>query len=173
MVWKLNVKPDSEHDELTRYFSILRKETRIMIMVMTVTLTIARTATTMTDNYSLIAAPNYYTIFHSSQLVIFLNEMERERNSVSLCMCSHLWKCMCIHFLLCTQQVTGWGYDENGQITEELKMAKMPVVSQQVCLWSNRDFYPHFTSDRTYCAGFRNGMHKCTNSWIYWLVSTE
>ncbi|PNF27882.1 hypothetical protein B7P43_G08304 [Cryptotermes secundus] len=57
--------------------------------------------------------------------------------------------------------VTGWGYDENGQITEELKMAKMPVVSQQVCLWSNRDFYPHFTSDMTYCAGFRNGSSVC------------
>jgi hypothetical protein len=58
------------------------------------------------------------------------------------------------------KKVTGWGYDETGQITEELKMGKMPIVSQQVCLWSNSDFYPHFTSDKTYCAGFRNGM--CT-----------
>ncbi|XP_021913624.1 serine protease gd-like, partial [Zootermopsis nevadensis] len=57
--------------------------------------------------------------------------------------------------------VIGWGYDETGQITEELKMSKMPIVSQQVCLWSSSDFYPLFTSDKTYCAGFRNGSSVC------------
>lgn len=57
--------------------------------------------------------------------------------------------------------VAGWGYDETGQVTEDLKMASMPIVSQQTCLWSNSDFYPHFTSNMTFCAGFRNGSSVC------------
>eukprot|EP00102_Acyrthosiphon_pisum_P007886 XP_003243712.1 PREDICTED: CUB and peptidase domain-containing protein 1-like [Acyrthosiphon pisum] len=40
-------------------------------------------------------------------------------------------------------------------------MAKMPVVSQQTCLWSYPQFYSEFTSDKTFCAGFRNGTSVC------------
>ncbi|XP_046385994.1 uncharacterized protein LOC124155875 isoform X2 [Ischnura elegans] len=57
--------------------------------------------------------------------------------------------------------VVGWGYDETGTVTEDLMMAKMPVVSQQTCIWSYPQFFSHFTSDRTYCAGFRNGTSVC------------
>ncbi|XP_060878178.1 serine proteinase stubble-like isoform X2 [Metopolophium dirhodum] len=57
--------------------------------------------------------------------------------------------------------VVGWGFDENNTPTEELKMAKMPVVSQQTCLWSYPQFYSEFTSDKTFCAGFRNGTSVC------------
>ncbi|XP_049839668.1 uncharacterized protein LOC126284636 isoform X1 [Schistocerca gregaria] len=57
--------------------------------------------------------------------------------------------------------VVGWGFDENGRVTEDLMMAKMPVVSQQTCLWSHPQFFSHFTSNRTYCAGFRNGTSVC------------
>ncbi|XP_050441515.1 uncharacterized protein LOC126846270 [Adelges cooleyi] len=57
--------------------------------------------------------------------------------------------------------VVGWGYDENDSPTEELKMAKMPVVSHQTCLWSYPQFYSEFTSDKTFCAGFRNGTSVC------------
>ncbi|KAF0768506.1 serine proteinase stubble-like isoform X1 [Aphis craccivora] len=57
--------------------------------------------------------------------------------------------------------VVGWGFDENNTPTEELKMAKMPVVSQETCLWSYPQFYSEFTSDRTFCAGFRNGTSVC------------
>ncbi|PSN37052.1 hypothetical protein C0J52_20887 [Blattella germanica] len=53
--------------------------------------------------------------------------------------------------------VAGWGFDENGQITEDLKMANMPIVSQTDCLWSNLNFFPHFTTNMTFCAGFQNG----------------
>ncbi|KAJ9576185.1 hypothetical protein L9F63_006918 [Diploptera punctata] len=53
--------------------------------------------------------------------------------------------------------VPGWGLDETGQISEDLMMTKMPVVSQQTCLWSNKDFFPSFTSNTTFCAGYRNG----------------
>lgn len=57
--------------------------------------------------------------------------------------------------------VVGWGFDENNMPTEELKMAKMPVVSQETCLWSYPQFYSEFTSDKTFCAGFRNGTSVC------------
>ncbi|XP_044740743.1 serine protease Hayan-like [Chrysoperla carnea] len=57
--------------------------------------------------------------------------------------------------------VVGWGYDENGRITDQLVMAQMPVVSQQTCIWSYPDFFAKFTSDNTYCAGFRNGTSVC------------
>nr|CAD7414853.1 unnamed protein product [Timema poppensis] len=57
--------------------------------------------------------------------------------------------------------VIGWGYDEFGQVTEELMMATMPIVSQQTCLWSYPQFFSHFTSNKTYCAGFREGTSVC------------
>ncbi|XP_046385988.1 transmembrane protease serine 9-like isoform X2 [Ischnura elegans] len=57
--------------------------------------------------------------------------------------------------------VVGWGKDENGELSESLKMAKMPVVSQQTCIWSNPQFFSRYTSDRTFCAGYRNETSAC------------
>ncbi|CAH0385796.1 unnamed protein product [Bemisia tabaci] len=57
--------------------------------------------------------------------------------------------------------VIGWGYDEHDKASEELKMAKMPVVSQETCIYSNRPFFSQFTSNKTFCAGFRNGTSVC------------
>uniref|UniRef100_A0A8D8RKK6 Serine protease gd n=1 Tax=Cacopsylla melanoneura TaxID=428564 RepID=A0A8D8RKK6_9HEMI len=57
--------------------------------------------------------------------------------------------------------VIGWGYDEHNRVTEELKMAHMPVVSNEQCLRSYPNFFSQFTSDGTYCAGFRNGTSVC------------
>ncbi|KAK6621253.1 hypothetical protein RUM43_011559 [Polyplax serrata] len=57
--------------------------------------------------------------------------------------------------------VVGWGFDEYKMLTEELRQAKMPVVEQKTCLWSYPDFYPQFTSNMTYCAGFKNGTSVC------------
>ncbi|KAF5283195.1 hypothetical protein FQA39_LY17387 [Lamprigera yunnana] len=58
--------------------------------------------------------------------------------------------------------VVGWGFDETGDISESLMQAKMPVVSTETCIFSNRDFFSRFTTDKTYCAGFRNGTSACT-----------
>lgn len=55
--------------------------------------------------------------------------------------------------------VVGWGFDETGEVTEELMLARMPVVSEEVCTFSFPEFYSKFTSNQTYCAGFRNGMY--------------
>lgn len=60
-------------------------------------------------------------------------------------------------FFFSNYQVVGWGFDEHKMLTEELRQAKMPVVEQKTCLWSYPDFYPQFTSNMTYCAGFKNG----------------
>ncbi|KAI4455191.1 modular serine protease [Holotrichia oblita] len=57
--------------------------------------------------------------------------------------------------------VVGWGYDEDGKLTEELTMLNMPIVSKQVCIYSLPDFYPRFTTNDTYCAGFINGTTTC------------
>lgn len=57
-------------------------------------------------------------------------------------------------------QVVGWGLDENEQTTENLKVAKLPVVSTEMCLRSYPQFYSQFTSNATFCAGFRNGSYS-------------
>jgi len=60
--------------------------------------------------------------------------------------------------LFCEQQVVGWGLDEFGKIADKLKMVKMPVVSQDICIKSDIRFFSTFTRKTTFCAGFRNGM---------------
>lgn len=37
----------------------------------------------------------------------------------------------------------------------------MPVVTHETCIWSNRDFFSKVTSDKSFCAGFRNGTTLC------------
>lgn len=57
--------------------------------------------------------------------------------------------------------VVGWGKDEHGVLmTEEPKQTDLPVVTQERCLASNLQFH-YITSNRTFCAGFRNGSGPC------------
>lgn len=56
--------------------------------------------------------------------------------------------------------VPGWGKDDSGAISNEIRVANMPIVSQETCLRSNV-FYHSFTSNTTFCAGFRNGTSVC------------
>ncbi|CAG9862269.1 unnamed protein product [Phyllotreta striolata] len=57
--------------------------------------------------------------------------------------------------------VVGWGRDENGEIrTEEPKQLNVPIVSQETCLASNPKFH-YSTSNRTFCAGQRDGTGPC------------
>lgn len=60
---------------------------------------------------------------------------------------------------LCLATVVGFGFDETGYVTEQLTQAKMPVVSQEECIYSYPQFYSRFTSNKTLCAGFRNGKY--------------
>ncbi|KAF2882841.1 hypothetical protein ILUMI_23353 [Ignelater luminosus] len=57
--------------------------------------------------------------------------------------------------------VVGWGFDETGVVTDQLMLAKMPVVSRETCLFSFPEFYAKFPPGSTYCAGFRNGTSVC------------
>nr|XP_032528008.1 serine protease gd-like isoform X4 [Danaus plexippus plexippus] len=53
--------------------------------------------------------------------------------------------------------VVGWGFDETGVATEELTLVEMPVVDQETCIRSYSEFFARFTSEYTYCAGYRDG----------------
>jgi len=60
--------------------------------------------------------------------------------------------------------VVGWGVDETDEPTETLMMVKMPVVSQQTCIYSDPNYYSQFTSNGTFCAGYQNGIASITCS---------
>ncbi|KAF5283199.1 hypothetical protein FQA39_LY17391 [Lamprigera yunnana] len=70
-------------------------------------------------------------------------------------------------------KIVGWGYNEAGKITDQLMEITMPVVSQEMCLASFPQFYTRFTSDNTYCAGFRNGSSVCNESKVESIVRTR
>ncbi|CAH2052767.1 unnamed protein product, partial [Iphiclides podalirius] len=57
--------------------------------------------------------------------------------------------------------VVGWGFDETGVATEELTLVEMPVVDQETCIRSYSDFFARFTSQYTFCAGYRDGTSVC------------
>ncbi|KAB0791003.1 hypothetical protein PPYR_02803 [Photinus pyralis] len=60
-----------------------------------------------------------------------------------------------------TGVVVGWGKDEHGQlVTSSPRQVIFPVVSEEDCLRSNNAFR-EITSNRTFCAGFRNNSGPC------------
>lgn len=57
--------------------------------------------------------------------------------------------------------VVGWGKDGMGNtLTHEPKKITIPVVSEAECLRSS-DTYRYITSERTFCAGGRDGTGPC------------
>ncbi|XP_078044399.1 venom prothrombin activator trocarin-D [Augochlora pura] len=57
--------------------------------------------------------------------------------------------------------VVGWGRDELGNVyLEEPRMVRTPIVSQDTCLFSKKEFV-FIASDRTFCAGSGNGTGPC------------
>ncbi|KAI4455189.1 modular serine protease [Holotrichia oblita] len=57
--------------------------------------------------------------------------------------------------------VVGWGYDETGRLSDELKMLNMPIIDKEKCIYSLPEFYSRFTNLDSYCAGFINGTSAC------------
>lgn len=57
--------------------------------------------------------------------------------------------------------VFGWGQDGSGNIVSSIpKKINIPIVSEAECLRSS-DTYRYITSNRTYCAGRRDGTGPC------------
>ncbi|XP_064292716.1 serine protease 43-like isoform X5 [Plodia interpunctella] len=56
--------------------------------------------------------------------------------------------------------VVGWGFDETGSATEELNLVEMPIVNQLTCIKSYPEFFVRYTSEYTFCAGYRNGIYN-------------
>lgn len=59
------------------------------------------------------------------------------------------------------------GYNENGFVSDDLTYITMPIVTHETCIWSNRDFFSKVTSEKSFCAGFRNGTNVCNGKEIY------
>ncbi|CAL7944456.1 unnamed protein product [Xylocopa violacea] len=57
--------------------------------------------------------------------------------------------------------VVGWGRDEYGNpYVSEPRQTKSPIVRQNVCLWSHPKI-AQLSSNRTFCAGYRDGTGPC------------
>ncbi|KAK9875991.1 hypothetical protein WA026_011092 [Henosepilachna vigintioctopunctata] len=57
--------------------------------------------------------------------------------------------------------VVGWGFDHNRELSTSLMQAQMPIVSTSKCIYSNREFFSQFTSENSFCAGFKNRTSVC------------
>ncbi|XP_061383057.1 chymotrypsin-like elastase family member 2A isoform X1 [Danaus plexippus] len=57
--------------------------------------------------------------------------------------------------------VVGWGFDNSGTLSRTLKQAKMPIVSDNVCIRSKPLFYANILNGNKFCAGFHNGTSAC------------
>lgn len=53
--------------------------------------------------------------------------------------------------------VVGFGPAENGETSDVLQEAALPVVSSLTCLKSDRDLYGNLITESNYCAGTENG----------------
>ncbi|XP_071564067.1 ovochymase-2-like [Temnothorax nylanderi] len=61
-----------------------------------------------------------------------------------------------------TGYVVGWGQDEHGHhYTDKPRMASVPIVSQETCLWSHRFFHALTSKKGTFCAGLRDNSGPC------------
>lgn len=56
--------------------------------------------------------------------------------------------------------VVGWGRDQGGIVTSTPNKVEMPIVSENTCLRSHES-YRYLTSNRTFCAGKRDGSGPC------------
>lgn len=59
-----------------------------------------------------------------------------------------------------TGHIAGWGYNERGEISNELQEASMPIVSRRTCLDSDPEHFRLLYRDpKTFCAGYKNGTN--------------
>lgn len=55
--------------------------------------------------------------------------------------------------------MVGWGITENRTTSDVLRIAKVPIADDLLCLQSHPTFYNNFLHDNAFCAGnpFDNG----------------
>ncbi|RZF45138.1 hypothetical protein LSTR_LSTR000548 [Laodelphax striatellus] len=103
--------------------------------------------------------PDYSSVSYAADIAILVLTSPTEYTTFVRPCC--LWRSPLQSVEGKTGTVVGWGFDENKQVSQELKMAEMPVVSQRTCIESYRDFFERYASNRTYCAGSRTGVSAC------------
>lgn len=64
------------------------------------------------------------------------------------------------HIISKTGSVVGWGYDSKYEITSYPNKLEIPIVSESECLRSD-DAFIYTTSNRTFCAGKKDGKAPC------------
>lgn len=63
--------------------------------------------------------------------------------------------------------IAGWGKNDKGQLNTDFpKKVNVPIVADGTCLRQHEAFV-HITSDRTFCAGGRNGEGPCQGNINY------
>lgn len=63
--------------------------------------------------------------------------------------------------------VVGWGFNEHDKVARVLNQAYMPVVAVVDCLKSDPGFFGNLITDKTFCAGFRNGKCFVTRKYFF------
>ncbi|CAH2098459.1 unnamed protein product [Euphydryas editha] len=57
--------------------------------------------------------------------------------------------------------VVGWGFDNNNELSRQLRQAKMPMISENTCIKSRPLFYGNALNGNKFCAGYQNGTSAC------------
>lgn len=57
--------------------------------------------------------------------------------------------------------IVGWGYTEQSAVSNSLKAAGAPIVSQELCRSSNLGAFGGSLTEEMFCAGYRNGTNAC------------
>ncbi|GLV34384.1 Serine-peptidase 212 [Carabus blaptoides fortunei] len=57
--------------------------------------------------------------------------------------------------------IVGWGRTSNGDFSNKLQHAQIPVVDTLTCIASDRLFYSRFSSPKSFCAGVPNETSAC------------
>lgn len=66
--------------------------------------------------------------------------------------------------------IAGWGKNDKGQLNTDFpKKVNVPIVADGTCLRQHEAFV-HITSDRTFCAGGRNGEGPCQGTNRFFVV---
>lgn len=60
-----------------------------------------------------------------------------------------------------TGVVVGWGFSENGIVTNKLVKTLMPIAPKEICINNYPGFYKHLISGESYCANFQNDTTIC------------